>query len=74
MMLCYLAMSHGSYELNLGPKKLVLARDMRLRSWPNIDGTYGKKDLSLDNNFPLFQLEKTYVVSIQKIIFGKTFI
>ena len=40
-MLYYFTMSHGSYELNLGPKRLILARDVRLRSWPNIDGTYG---------------------------------
>jgi hypothetical protein len=29
--------------LNLGSKRLILARDIRLRSWPNIDGTYGKQ-------------------------------
>ena len=34
-------MSQGSQDLNLGTKRLVLARDMRSRSWPNIDGTYG---------------------------------
>ena len=38
---CYFAMSHGSWELNLGPKKLVLARDMRSRSWLNIGDSYG---------------------------------
>ena len=28
-------------KLNLDPKGLVFARNMRSRSWPNIDGTYG---------------------------------
>ena len=35
------AMSHGSYDLNLGSEILILGRDIRSRSWPNIDGTYG---------------------------------
>ena len=34
-------MSHGSYNLNLGSEILILARDIRSRSWPNIGGTYG---------------------------------
>ena len=28
--------SHGSYDLNLGSKRLILARIIRSRSWPNI--------------------------------------
>ena len=28
------AMSHGSYDSNLGSKKLILAGDIRSRSWP----------------------------------------
>jgi hypothetical protein len=35
-------MSHGSYDLNLGSKRLILVRDIRPRSWPNIDDSYGK--------------------------------
>ena len=35
------AMSHGSYNLNLGSEILILGGDIRLRSWPNIGGTYG---------------------------------
>ena len=34
------ARSNGSYDLNLGSEILILAGDIRLRSWPNI-GTYG---------------------------------
>jgi hypothetical protein len=34
-------MSHGSYDLNLGSKRLILARDIRPRSWPNIGDSYG---------------------------------
>jgi hypothetical protein len=37
------AISHGSYDLNLGSEILVLVGDIRSRSWPNIGGTYGKK-------------------------------
>ena len=33
--------SHGSYDLNLGSEILILGRDIKSRSWPNIDGTYG---------------------------------
>ena len=38
------AMSHGSYDSNLGSEIiiLILAGDIRSRSWPKIDGTYGK--------------------------------
>ena len=32
---CYFDMSHGSYDSNLG------SRDIRSRSWHNIDGAYG---------------------------------
>ena len=35
------AMSHGSYDLNLSSEILILAWDIRSRSWPNIDVTYG---------------------------------
>ena len=38
----YFDMSHGSYDSNLGSKRLILARDIKSRSWPNIGGTYGK--------------------------------
>ena len=38
---CYFAMSHGSYDSNLDSKRLILAIVIRSRSWPNIDGTYG---------------------------------
>jgi hypothetical protein len=34
-------MSHGSYDSNLGSEILILAGDIRSRSWPNIGGTYG---------------------------------
>ena len=33
-------MSHGSYDLNLGSKRLILAGDIRSRSWPNIGDSY----------------------------------
>jgi hypothetical protein len=35
------AMSHWSYNSNLGSEILILVGDIRSRSWPNIDGTYG---------------------------------
>jgi hypothetical protein len=35
------AMSHGSYDLNLGSEILILGGDISSRSWPNIGGTYG---------------------------------
>ena len=35
------AMSHGSYDSNLGSEILILVGDIRSRSWPNIGGTYG---------------------------------
>jgi hypothetical protein len=35
------AMSHGSYNSNLGSEILILVGDIRSRSWPNIGGTYG---------------------------------
>ena len=35
------AMSHGSQNFNLGSKRLILSRDIRLRSWPNIGDSYG---------------------------------
>ena len=35
------AMSHGSYDLNLGSEILVLVGDIMSRIWPNIGGTHG---------------------------------
>jgi hypothetical protein len=35
------AMSHGSYDLDLGSEILILGGDIRSRTWPNIGGTYG---------------------------------
>ena len=37
---CYFAMSHGSYNLNLGLEILILAGDIRSRSWLNIGDSY----------------------------------
>jgi hypothetical protein len=34
-------MSHGSYDLNLVSKRLILVGDIRSRSWPNIGDSYG---------------------------------
>ena len=34
-------MSHGSYDLNMGSEILILARDIRSRSWLNIGDSYG---------------------------------
>ena len=34
------AMSHGSYDSNLGSEILILGKDIKSRTWPNIDGTY----------------------------------
>ena len=34
-------MSHGSYDLNLGSKRSIVAEDIRSRSWPNIGDSYG---------------------------------
>jgi hypothetical protein len=41
------AMSHGSYDLNLGSEILILCGDIRSRSWPNIGGTYGMIKVNL---------------------------
>ena len=35
------AMSHGSYDLNLGSEILILGGDIMSRSWPNIGDSYG---------------------------------
>ena len=35
------AMSHGSYDLNMGSEILILGWDIRSRSWPNIGDSYG---------------------------------
>jgi hypothetical protein len=35
------AMSHGSYDLNLGSEILILGGDIMSRSWPNIGESYG---------------------------------
>ena len=66
LMFCNFAMSHGSQRLNLDPVRLVLARDMRSRSWPNIDGTYGNllNPKSVYNDFfpePKVALAKEFV-------------
>ena len=34
-------MSHGSYDLNLGSEILILGKNIRSRSWPNIGDSYG---------------------------------
>jgi hypothetical protein len=34
-------MSHGSYDLNLVLKRLILVGDIRSISWPNIGDLYG---------------------------------
>jgi hypothetical protein len=34
-------MSHGSYDLKLVSKRLILVGDIRSRSWPNIGDSYG---------------------------------
>ena len=52
---CYFDMSHGSYDSNLGSKRLILARDVRSRSWPNIDGTYGKSN-PLNKGFSIVKI------------------
>ena len=41
------AMSNGSYDSNLGSEILILAGDIRLRSWRNISWTYGNKALEI---------------------------
>ena len=35
------AISHGTYDLNLGSEILILGRDIRSRSWLNIGDSYG---------------------------------
>ena len=35
------AMSHGSYDSNLGSEILILGGDIRSRSWLNIGDSYG---------------------------------
>ena len=44
-------MSHGSYDLNLGSKRLILVADIRSRSWPNIGDSYGTLFFSLLSGF-----------------------
>ena len=39
----HFAMSHGSHDLNLGSDILILCGDIRLRTRPNIGGTYGSE-------------------------------
>jgi hypothetical protein len=41
-------MSHGSYDLNLVSKRLILAGYVRLISWPNIGDLYGIRRTSLE--------------------------
>ena len=45
------AMSHGSYDFNLGSEILILVGDIRSRSWPNIGGTYGMYIVLVSNEF-----------------------
>jgi hypothetical protein len=40
------AISHRSYDFNLGSEILILVGDIRSRSWPNIGGTYGTYKLA----------------------------
>ena len=41
---CEFAMSHGSLDLSLGSEILILSRDIRSTSWPNIVDSYGRAD------------------------------
>jgi hypothetical protein len=49
-------MSHGSYDLDLGSEILILGRDIRSRSWPNIGDSYGNAETL--RKFPHFSLSK----------------
>ena len=40
------AMSHGSYNSNLGPEILILVGDIRSRSWPHIGDSYSTSTFS----------------------------
>ena len=42
------AMSHGSYDSNLGSEILILGGDIRSRSWLNIGDSYGTLQMSTD--------------------------
>ena len=57
-------MSHGSYDLNLDSEIFILARDIRLRSWTNIVGIYGKKGLYQKN-----EIQYTYWYSFIQPLF-----
>ena len=60
-------MSHGSYDLNLGSEIFILAGDIRLRSWTNIVGIYGKKGLYQKN-----EIQYTYWYSfIQPLFYSR---
>ena len=62
-------MSHGSYDSNLGSEILILAGDIRSRSWPNISGTYGT--LSVKNSKKNYNSFFQYLIFIPKFgIFG----
>ena len=37
----HFSMSHGSQDWNMGSKRLILARDIRSRSWLNTGESYG---------------------------------
>jgi hypothetical protein len=43
-------MSHGSYDLNLVSKRLILVGDIRSRSWPNIGDSYGMFQIKTSNS------------------------
>ena len=49
-LVCYFAMQDGSQDFDLGPKRLILARDNRLRSCPNIGDSYGTPWARLTND------------------------
>jgi hypothetical protein len=59
-------MSHGSYDLNLGSIRLILARDIRSRSWPNIGDSYGMSKKSF--------LNQTIYVHTKIWLYGKSFL
>ena len=56
-------MSHGSYDLNLGSDILILGRDIRLRSWPNIGDSYSilgfARELHICNKRQIFKVVTT---------------
>ena len=47
------AMSHGSYDSNLGSEILILGGDIRSRSWLNISDTYGMPEKNMGQTHSL---------------------